>query len=140
MYKYIYIYIYIYICVHFFKKYTPKLFCGRKYKKMYGRIYGLDGPGNESRWGEFFRSSRPSLGPTQPPVQWAPDLSRGDVLLTTHALLVPWSWKSRAITLPTLWATTRPVTGTLYLFIQQNIRKYRTFATVRNKILETCKI
>ena len=27
------------------------------------------------------------------------------VLLTTHGLLVPRSWKSRAITLPTLWAT-----------------------------------
>ena len=27
------------------------------------------------------------------------------VLLTTHPLLVPWSWKSRAITLPNLWAT-----------------------------------
>jgi len=32
---------------------------------------------------------------------------------------VPWSWKRRAIPLPTLWATTGPVpvTGTLYLFI-----------------------
>ena len=37
------------------------------------------------------------------------------VLLTTHPLLVPWSWKSRAIPLPTLWATTGPVTGSLYL-------------------------
>ena len=37
------------------------------------------------------------------------------VLLTTHTLHVPRSWKSRAITLPTLWATTGPVTGTLYL-------------------------
>jgi len=27
------------------------------------------------------------------------------VLLTTHQLLVPWSWKSRAIPLPTLWGT-----------------------------------
>jgi hypothetical protein len=27
------------------------------------------------------------------------------VLLTTHPLLVPLSWKSKAITLPTLWAT-----------------------------------
>jgi hypothetical protein len=27
------------------------------------------------------------------------------VTLTTHSLLVPWSWKSRAIPLPTLWAT-----------------------------------
>jgi hypothetical protein len=41
------------------------------------------------------------------------------VLLTTHPLLVPPSWKSRAIPLSTLWATTGPVTGTLspYLFM-----------------------
>ena len=37
------------------------------------------------------------------------------VLLTTHPLLVPWSWKSRALPLPALWATTGSVTGTLYL-------------------------
>ena len=39
------------------------------------------------------------------------------VLLTTHLLLVPWSWKSRAIPLHTLWAITEPITGTLYPFI-----------------------
>jgi len=39
------------------------------------------------------------------------------VLLITHLLLVPWSSKSRAIPLPTLWATTRPVKGTLYLYL-----------------------
>jgi len=39
------------------------------------------------------------------------------VLLTTHPLLVPWSWKSRAIPLPTLWATTGPVMGLLYLLL-----------------------
>ena len=39
------------------------------------------------------------------------------VLLTTHPLLLAWSWKSRAIPLPTLWATTGPVTGTLFLYL-----------------------
>jgi hypothetical protein len=36
------------------------------------------------------------------------------VLLTPYPLLVPWSWNSRAIPLPTLGATTGAVTGTLY--------------------------
>ena len=66
--------------------------------------------GIESRWGRDF-----------PPVQTGPGAhpasckmgtgsfpgvkcGRG-VLLTTHTLLVLRSWKSRAITLPTLWAT-----------------------------------
>ena len=35
------------------------------------------------------------------------------VLLNTHPLLVTWSWKSRAITPSTLWATTGPVTELL---------------------------
>jgi hypothetical protein len=40
--------------------------------------YGRDGPGIESRWGRDFPGlSRPALGPTQPPVQWVPGLSRG---------------------------------------------------------------
>ena len=48
---------------------------------------------------------------SSPGVNYGPGL-----LLTPHPLLVPWSWKGRAIPLPTLWATTWPVTGTLYLF------------------------
>ena len=40
--------------------------------------YGLDGRGIESQWGQVLpRPSRPSLGPTQPPMQWVPVLSSG---------------------------------------------------------------
>jgi hypothetical protein len=40
--------------------------------------YWLDGPGIESRWGQDFpHLSRPTLGHTQPPIQWVPGLSRG---------------------------------------------------------------
>jgi hypothetical protein len=36
---------------------------------------GLDGPGIESRWGrDFPHQSRPTLGPTQLYIQWAPGL------------------------------------------------------------------
>ena len=76
--------------------------------------YGLDGPGIESRWGARFSA----------PVQTGPGAHTGSytmgtgsfpgvksgrgVTLTTHPLLVPWSWKGRAISLLPLWAV-RPV-------------------------------
>ena len=39
--------------------------------------FGLDGPGSNPGGDGIFRQSRPALGPTHPPVQWVPGLSRG---------------------------------------------------------------
>ena len=69
--------------------------------------YGLDAPGSNPGEDENFRPSRPALGPTQLPVKLVPGLSRGvmcgrGVMLTTHPLVVPRSWESTAILLPTL--------------------------------------
>ena len=73
--------------------------------------------GIESRWIRDFPPVQP--GPGAHPVSCkmgtgsSPGVNCGrGVLLTTHPLLVPRSWKSRAIPLPTLWATP----GTLYLY------------------------
>jgi len=70
----------------------------------------LDGPGSNPGGDEIFRPSRPVLGPD--PASCAmgtgffPGVKCGrGVLLTTHPLLVRRSWMSRAIPLPTLWAT-----------------------------------
>jgi hypothetical protein len=76
--------------------------------------YGLDGPGIESLWGA--RLSAPvQTSPGAYPAfctmgtGFFPGVKSGrGVTLTPHPLLVPWSWKSRAISLLPLWAV-RPV-------------------------------
>jgi len=54
------------------------LLCGQDSSVGIATGYGLDGPGIESRWErDLPHLSRTALGPTQPPVQWVPALSRG---------------------------------------------------------------
>ena len=72
--------------------------------------YGLDGAGSNPGGDEIFRPSRPALGAHSPSckmdIRSFPGVKCGrGVLLITHTLLVPRSWKVRAISLPTLWAT-----------------------------------
>ena len=53
-------------------------FVGRDSAVIIATRYGLDGPGIESQRGQdFLHPSRTVLGPTQPPTQWVPGLSRG---------------------------------------------------------------
>ena len=52
------------------------------------------------------------------------------VLLTTHPLLVLRSWKIRAVPLTTIWATTGPVAGTLYLYVHGESDFSRKHATL----------
>ena len=76
--------------------------------------YGLDGPTIESRWEARF-SALVHTGPGAHPGSCimgtgsfpGVKIGRG-VTLTPHPLLVPWSWKGRAIPLLLLWAV-RPV-------------------------------
>jgi hypothetical protein len=47
-------------------------------RRLYIDTVSVNGPGIQSRWGrDFQHPPRPTLGPTQPPVQWEPDHSRG---------------------------------------------------------------
>ena len=93
--------------------------------------YRLDGPGIESRWGgEIFRTCpHQTWGPPSPAsctmgTGSFPGVKYGrGMTLTPHPLLVPWSWKWRAIPLLPLWAV-RPVQslsactrGALYFFL-----------------------
>jgi hypothetical protein len=67
--------------------------------------YGLEGPGIESRWGRDFPPFQTGSGAHPPSCTMGTGsfseakCCRG-VLLTTHPLLAPKSWKRRAIPLP----------------------------------------
>jgi len=63
--------------------YAPYNTLPKSYRLEWGRDgvvgrathYGLDGPRIECQWGrDFPHSSRPAVGPTQPPIQWVPGL------------------------------------------------------------------
>jgi hypothetical protein len=74
--------------VKFFSSVPTWAYVGRDSSVGIAALYGLDGPGIESRWRpDFPRPFRQILGPTQPPVQWVLGHSQGyngrGVALTT---------------------------------------------------------
>ena len=71
----------ILMCYYFYHLYLILLSgacMGRDSSVGIATRYGLNAPGIECRWvRDFPHHSRPVLGPTQPPVQWVPELSWG---------------------------------------------------------------
>jgi hypothetical protein len=88
--------------------YSQRRFGGRESSLGIATRYGLNCPGIESRFRRYFpHPSRPSLRPTQPPVQRVPGLSwvysgRGVVLTPHPHLQCRGLKKGRAMPLPTL--------------------------------------
>ena len=105
--KYKYIYLFIYSYIH-----TFVCVCVWEGGRSVGIAtdYGLNDPGSNPGGARF--SATVQTGPAAHPASCKmgtgsfPGVKCGrGVLLTTHLLLVPRSWKGRAIPLPTLWAT-----------------------------------
>jgi hypothetical protein len=83
-------------------------YVGRDSSVSIATRYGPGGPGIQSRWGRnLLHPSRPTLGPTQPPVQWIPGVFPGGkaarVCCWPRTHLGP-GLKSRAVQLLPLWA------------------------------------
>jgi len=94
--------------------------------ELWAERYGI-----ESRWGWDFPPVQTGLG-THPAsckmgTGYFPGVKCGrGVLLILHPLLVPRSWKNRAIPLPTThpMGHTGPVTATLYLTVRKHLRTF----------------
>jgi hypothetical protein len=81
------------------------IWCGLGSSVSIATDYGLDGPGIESRWGRGFPPVQTGSGAHPAYYKMGagsfPGVKCGQcVLLTTHPLLAPRSWKSRAIPIP----------------------------------------
>jgi hypothetical protein len=102
--------------MHYFSNLFDKvhyMFCEPGSSVDIATDYGLDGTGIISQWGGGARYFAPvQTGPEAHPASCtmgtgsSPRVKCGwGVTMTPHPLLVPRSWKSRAIPLTTLWAS-----------------------------------
>jgi len=93
--------------------------------------------GIESQWGRNFPPVQTGSGAHAASCKMGtgsfPRVKCGrGVLLTTHPLLLPRSWKSRAIPLPTLWACNGINLPFTFFFIHAWILQYRTSKLLSN--------
>ena len=113
----------------YFKESVIDIFMGQVAQSLYRLSYGLERSGDRILVGWYFPPIQTGHGAHPGSCTMCtrsfPGVKTGQgVLLTTHPLLVPWSWKGRAIPLPTLWATTGSVTGILYFTLLYLLGEY----------------
>jgi len=97
-------------CEQLSKQLYSGLFCEPGSLVCIATDYGLDDPASNSGRDEIYPAVQTDPGAHPASCKMGtgsfPGVKCGrGVLLTTHPLLVPRSWKSRALPLPTLWAT-----------------------------------
>jgi hypothetical protein len=115
------------------------MLCGPGSSVGIATSYGLDGPGIESRWGERF-SAPVQTGLGAHPASCTigtgsiPRVKSGrSVTLTTHPILVPWSWKGRAIPLLPLRAVRTVQSLSACTRVHFTFTLQRVFVTVDQK-------
>ena len=91
--------------VHIYIQFVPHRNCGPASSGGIATDYGLDGPGIKSRWVRDFPPVQTGSGDhpascTKGTGSFPGVKCGGGVVLTTHPLLAPRFWKSKAISLP----------------------------------------
>jgi hypothetical protein len=73
MFMFMFVFVFVCMCMFMFVFVFVFIFiCGPGSAVGITTDYGMDGPGSNSGGDGIFRSSRPALGPTQPPVELVP--------------------------------------------------------------------